>query len=59
MSVEDKGVMRTEVESGADAVFAVIDKNGDGSVSRAEMTEHLLKAGYNEAAVEVIFAKLD
>ena len=59
MSVEDKGVMRTNVESGADAVFAVIDKNGDGSVSRAEMTEHLLKAGYNEAAVEVIFAKLD
>ena len=55
MSVEDKGRM----ESGADAVFAVIDKNGDGSVSRAEMTEHLLKAGYNEAAVEVIFAKLD
>ena len=43
----------------ADAVFAIIDENGDGSISLPELKKHLLKSGYNEAAVERVFAKLD
>jgi len=67
-------------------VFAVIDENGDGSISLPELKyatrlepqtsrlqtglpltraslaldrKHLLKSGYNEMAVEKVFAKLD
>ena len=43
----------------ADAVFAVIDVNGDGSIDRAELMAHLTKAGYAEAAVHMLFDKLD
>ena len=47
------------VEADADAVFAVIDVNGDGGISRAELTAHLIKAGFNEKAINVLFDKLD
>ena len=67
-------------------MFAVIDENGDGSISLPELKyatrpepqtsrlqaglpltraslaldrKHLLKSGYNEMAVEKVFAKLD
>ena len=37
----------------------MIDENGDGSISLPELRKHLLKSGYNEPAVEKVFAKLD
>uniref|UniRef100_A0A7S0LRG3 EF-hand domain-containing protein n=1 Tax=Coccolithus braarudii TaxID=221442 RepID=A0A7S0LRG3_9EUKA len=48
-----------DVEADADAIFTIIDQNGDGEISMAELGEHLQKAGYNEAAVQVIYDKLD
>lgn len=48
-----------EVEAEADAVFVVIDTNGDGSISKPEIMAHLTKAGYSEVAVNTLFTKLD
>jgi len=48
-----------DVEADADAVFTVIDENGDGSISRAELLAHLTKSGYTEKAADLIFDKLD
>jgi len=48
-----------EVEADADAVFSIIDVNGDGEISRDELVAHLTGAGYTEAAVNLIFDKLD
>jgi len=47
------------IEADANAVFSIIDVNGDGGISRDELMAHLTKAGYNEKAVEVLFEKLD
>jgi Ca2+-binding EF-hand superfamily protein len=47
------------IEADANAVFAIIDVNGDGGISREELMSHLTKAGYNEKAVGVLFDKLD
>jgi len=47
------------IEDEADAIFTIIDENGDGSISRTELTKHFLKAGYNQQAVDMVFAKLD
>jgi len=51
--------VRGDVEADADAVFAIIDANGDGEISREELINHLTSAGYTEAAVNLIFDKLD
>jgi len=48
-----------QVVRDADAVFAVIDVNGDGSIDRSELMTHLTKAGYTENAVNMLFDKLD
>merc|ERR1719486_1759785 len=48
-----------DVKADADAVFAVIDVNGDGEISRDELVAHLTGAGYTEAAVNLILDKLD
>lgn len=48
-----------DVEADADAVFSVVDIDGDGSITQSELQEHLSKAGYNDAAINVIFDKLD
>jgi Ca2+-binding EF-hand superfamily protein len=48
-----------KIRKDADTIFSVIDTNGDGSISQEEMTVHMTKAGYTEAAVENIFKKLD
>jgi len=48
-----------QVLNDADAVFAVIDVNGDGAISRAELIKHLTKAGYAKSAVDTLFDKLD
>jgi Ca2+-binding EF-hand superfamily protein len=54
----DANVIR-KINKDADTIFSVIDKNGDGSISQEEMTNHMTKAGYAKAAVENIFKKLD
>ena len=43
----------------ADVTFAVLDRDGDGSVSREELSLHLLRADYSEAAIEELFSMLD
>ena len=35
------------------------DQNGDGTISLAELSAHLQKAGYNQQAVDMVFSKLD
>ncbi len=48
-----------DVRDDADAVFATIDVDGDGSITNAELREHLRERGYADAAVDKIFATLD
>ena len=48
-----------DVEADADAVFAVIDTDGDGAITRDELSAHLSKSGYSEKACQLIFDKLD
>jgi len=48
-----------QIEADADAVFSVIDENGDGGISRVELMQHLTKAGYKTEAVNMLFDKLD
>ena len=48
-----------DVEADADAVFSVIDVDGDGSITRTELVLHLHKAGYSEDACNMLFEKLD
>eukprot|EP00322_Chrysochromulina_rotalis_P015967 CAMPEP_0115845696 /NCGR_PEP_ID=MMETSP0287-20121206/9488_1 /TAXON_ID=412157 /ORGANISM="Chrysochromulina rotalis, Strain UIO044" /LENGTH=208 /DNA_ID=CAMNT_0003299483 /DNA_START=135 /DNA_END=761 /DNA_ORIENTATION=- len=48
-----------EIESDADAVFAVIDVDGDGGITRDELSDHLTSAGYAQTAVDSLFDKLD
>ena len=47
------------IKADAAAIFAVIDVNGDKSISRGELLKHLTNAGYTEGAVNNIFDKLD
>ena len=51
--------VREEIYEDADAVFTVIDEDGDGSITVTELTNHLSKAGYNDKAIETVFSKLD
>ena len=48
-----------EIHAEADAIFSIIDINGDGAISKEELTSHLCAAGYAEEAVANIFNKLD
>merc|ERR1712228_926897 len=48
-----------DVEADADAVFSIIDKDGNGMIEREELRDHLSKAGYAMKAVDMIFDKLD
>jgi len=48
-----------EIHADADMVFAVIDVDGDGTVTLDEITEHLIKSGYKPEAISKIFEKLD
>lgn len=48
-----------QIYEDADAVFTVIDEDGNGSITVTELTNHLSKAGYNDQAIQTVFAKLD
>jgi Ca2+-binding EF-hand superfamily protein len=43
----------------ADVVFSIIDVDGNGQLSREELTEHLSAAGYNLKVIDTIFNKMD
>ncbi|EOD20354.1 hypothetical protein EMIHUDRAFT_207498 [Emiliania huxleyi CCMP1516] len=48
-----------QIHEKADAIFAVLDRNGDGEISEEELRSHLLAAGYSEAAVAELYQMLD
>lgn len=48
-----------QIRRDADAVFSVIDIDGDGSISLDELTNHLKTSGYADDAIAKIFARLD
>ena len=43
----------------ADAMFELVDVNGDGEISTTEMRDHLATHGYTEAAADAVFRSLD
>ena len=43
----------------ADAIFDLIDLNGDGAIDLRELSAHLSGQGYARAAVQSLFALLD
>ena len=43
----------------SDLVFAVLDRDGDGVISKAEMCDHLAAAGYEAAMIEKIFNRFE
>lgn len=43
------------VKADADAVFSVIDVDGDGTITLTELTTHLTSSGYKSEAVAKIF----
>jgi len=47
------------IHATADALFNVLDRNGDESVSKEELAAHLLLAQYEEESIERLFALLD
>lgn len=47
------------IHAEADAIFAVIDLDNDGAISRSELGGHLTAAGYTAAAVSKVFRTLD
>jgi len=49
----------SQVHADADAVFSVIDSDGNGAISKEELIAHLVNAGYKADAVAKIFEKLD
>ena len=48
-----------EIHAEADAVFALVDQDGDGAISYAELQAHLLGCGYAQEAVDAIWYTLD
>eukprot|EP00900_Chrysochromulina_parva_P024448 jgi/Chrpa1/6637/Chrysochromulina_OHIO_Genome00014248-RA len=49
----------SNIKQDAEAVFSVVDVDGDGTVTKEELMSHLTASGYKAEAVEKIFEKLD
>jgi hypothetical protein len=47
------------IHADADAIFAMIDLNGDGAISEEEFYDHMTDCGYTEEAVSSLFKTLD
>ena len=47
------------VHRDADVIFSIIDKDGNGYLTRDELTSHLTPAGYTEQVINTIFTKMD
>eukprot|EP00588_Corethron_pennatum_P009589 CAMPEP_0194271384 /NCGR_PEP_ID=MMETSP0169-20130528/5172_1 /TAXON_ID=218684 /ORGANISM="Corethron pennatum, Strain L29A3" /LENGTH=247 /DNA_ID=CAMNT_0039013713 /DNA_START=14 /DNA_END=757 /DNA_ORIENTATION=- len=54
-SFEDLG----QIHKDADAIFSIIDVDGDGAISLSELNAHMTKSGYADNVVSKIFRKLD
>lgn len=48
-----------DIYAEADAVFAMIDLDGNGSIEEDELRGHLLQCGYTNGAIDQIFDALD
>ena len=56
---EDEEARIARVHAEADAFFAAVDENGDGSISSVELSDHLATVGYATQSVDRIFTLLD
>lgn len=57
LALNDADAQETDAE--ADAVFEVLDTNGDGKISLEELESHLFGSGYSKAAITSMFETLD
>merc|ERR1719247_2468869 len=48
-----------QIRADAECVFAVLDYDGDGQVTKAELQAHLKESSYSEAAAGAIFDAID
>ena len=55
----DDGVPAGILEKDAAVVFRMLDENGDGSITRAEMQTRLLSCNYPVERIELVFGKID
>lgn len=53
------GEALTQIERDADAVFAVLDLDGDGTLSFDELGRHLSVAGYSQGSIANMFKMMD
>lgn len=49
----------SQIHRPADALFSVVDRDGDGMVSKEELAAHLLAARYSEENIEELFGMID
>lgn len=49
----------TSIHVDADTLFNVVDRNGDGAISKEELGAHLLLARYTEESIESLFDLID
>merc|ERR1719453_435333 len=55
----DNGAPLGVVEKDASVVFGMLDEDGDGEITRSEMSSRLSDCGYTEARIELVFGKMD
>merc|ERR1719230_535708 len=55
----DDGAPLGILEKDAAVVFGMLDEDGDGSITRAEMTTRLLACDYTEERINKVFDKID
>lgn len=57
--IEESNLDLETINKDADAIFNIIDVDGNGFISRKELIDHLLDAGYTEDVTKRIFNKMD
>lgn len=55
----DDGAPLGLLEKDAGEVFTMLDDNGDGAITMAEMSEKLLACDYTKERIELVFGKID
>lgn len=48
-----------QLRKDADVIFAIIDTDGSGEISREEMSNHMSQSGYTQEVIDKIFNKMD
>jgi len=56
---EDSNLDMETINRDADAIFNIIDADGNGFISSKELIDHLSDAGYTEVVTKKIFSKMD